>query len=258
MYVTKSEKVATRLSKLNEDGWTYSGLPGLHWEAENARTGDRKVMRRIVEEISADPRYEDFYHACINCGNCTSVCPPFKLVDFAPRIVVQKVMHAKDEPELLYQMMDQYIWSCFQCYSCWEVCPAQNNPGGLIAMLKESAVKHGLNSAKRSLEPYSKILYKVMTTGTQITPDMHSSNAPFRDWGGGKADLAHHLREERAAVPVETLAGVIDKSWNVDDRTMKELIIIEKESGVTDMVKQTLKDVAEMVEEAGEELGVPK
>ena len=155
-------------------------------------------------------------------------------------------------------MMDQYIWSCFQCYSCWEVCPAQNNPGGLVAMLKESSVKHGLGSAKRSLEPYSKILYKVMTTGTQITPDMHSSNAPFRDWGGGKADLAKHVREERAAVPVETLAGTIDKSWKVDEKTMRELITIEKEAGVTDMVKQTLKDVAEMVEEAGEELGVAK
>ena len=258
MYVTKSVKVTSRLGSLNEDGWHYSGLPGLHWEAENARTGDRKVMERIVEEVSNDPRFEDFYHACINCGNCTAVCPPFRLVDFAPRIVVQKVMHAKDEPELLYQMMDQYIWSCFQCYSCWEVCPAQNNPGGLVAMLKESAVKHGLSSAKRSLEPYSKILYKVMTTGTQITPDMHSSNAPFRDWGGGKADLAKHLREERAAVAVETLAGTIDKSWKVDERTMKELITIEKEAGVTDMVKQTLKDVAEMVEEAGEELGVRK
>ena len=125
-------------------------------------------------------------------------------------------------------------------------------------MLKESSVRHGLASARRSFEPYSKILYKVMTTGTQITPDMHSSNAPFRDWGGGKADLAKHLREERAAVAVETLAGTIDKSWKVDEKTMRELITIEKEAGVTDMVKQTLKDVAEMVEETGEELGVEK
>ena len=258
MYVTKSAKVTYRLGSLNEDGWRYSGLPGLQWEAENARTADRKVMKRIVEEVRADPRFEEFYHACINCGNCTAVCPPFRLVDFAPRVVVQKVMHAKDEPELLYQMMDQYIWSCFQCYSCWEVCPAQNNPGGLVAMLKESSVKHGLASAKRSLEPYSKILYKVMTTGTQITPDMHSSNAPFRDWGGGKADLAKHIREERAAVAVETLAGTIDKGWKVDARGRQALRTIEKEAGVTDMVKQTLKDVGDMVEEAGEELEVAK
>lgn len=256
MYFSKSMKLASRLGKLNEDGWFYGGLPGLQWEAENARKSNRALMKEIVNEIHDDPRYEEFYHACINCGNCTAVCPPFKLVDFEPRIVVQKVMHSKNEPELLYQMMDQYIWSCYQCYSCWEICPAQNNPGGLIAMLKESAVKHGLQSATRALEPYSKILYKVMVTGTQITPDMHMSSAPFRDWGGGKADLAKHLREERAVVPVQSLANVLDKSWNVDEGTMKELITIEKEAGVTDMVKKSLKDVGDMVEEAGDELGV--
>lgn len=256
MYLTKSSRVSSRLGKLNNDGWHYGGLPGLQWEAENARNGDRTVMKEIVDEVTHDARFDEFYHACINCGNCTAVCPPFRLVDFAPRIVVQKVMHAKDEPELLYQMIDQYIWSCYQCYSCWEVCPAQNNPGGLVAMLKESAVKHGLQSASRALEPYSKILYKVMVTGTQITPDMHSSNAPFKDWGGGKADLAKHLREERAVVPVETMANVIDKSWRVDKSTMKELLTIEKEAGVTEMVKKSLRDVGEMVEEEASELGV--
>lgn len=256
MYVAKTVKVASRLSRLNEDGWHYSGLPGLQWEAENARRADPKVMRAIVDEVSSDPRFGEFYNSCLNCGNCTAVCPPFRLVDFAPRIVVQKVMAAKDEPELLYQMMDQYIWSCYQCYACWEVCPAKDNPGGLVALLKESSVKHGLQSAKKALEPYSKILYKIMATGTQITPDMHSSNAPFRDWGGGKAELAKHIREENAAVPVETMAGVMDKSWRVDKSTMRELITIEKEAGVIDMVRQSLRDVADMVEEVGEELGV--
>jgi len=256
MYVTKSVKVTSRLEGINRDGWHYGGLPGLRWEADNARAGDRAVMEEIVKEISGDPRFEDFFHACINCGNCTAVCPTFKLADFAPRIVVQKVMHAKNEPELLYQMMDQYIWACFQCYSCWEVCPAQNNPGGLVAMLKESAVKHGLASAKKALEPYSKILYKIMTTGTQIAPNMHSSIAPFRDWGAGKAGLADRLPDERAALMVETMAGVTDRGWRVDTSTVKELLVIERESGMVDRVKAALKDVGELVEETAREMGV--
>jgi heterodisulfide reductase subunit C len=254
MFVTKQMKTRNRLGMLNEDGWYYGGLPGLQWEIENAKKGDRGVMREIVNELVNDPRFEEFYNFCLNCGNCTAVCPAFRIIDFAPRVVVQKVMAARDEPELLYQMLDQYIWACFQCYSCWEVCPAKNNPGGLVILLKESAVRHGLASAKRALEPYSKILYKIMLTGTQITPDMHSSIAPFRDWGGGKAELAKHLREERAAVPVKTLAEVLDKSWKVDEETMRELVIIEKEAGVIDTVKQTLKDVGEMVEEAAKGL----
>ncbi|MEM3829090.1 MAG: 4Fe-4S dicluster domain-containing protein [Conexivisphaerales archaeon] len=254
--MSHSKKVSRMLHKLNEDGWHYGGLPGLQWEAENARKAEGGIAKQVVEELYNDVRFEEFYHACINCGNCTSKCPPFRLVDFEPRIVVQKVMHAKDEPELLYQMMDQYIWACFQCYSCWEVCPAHNNPGGLVAILKEIAVRHGLNSAKKALEPYSKILYKVMTTGTQITPDMHITIALFKDWGPHKAELAKNIRAERAGVPVETMAGVMDKSWKVDEGTMKELMFIEKEAGVFDSVEKTLKDVTDMVRDTAKEAGV--
>ncbi len=252
-FATRSEKSGRRLGRLNADGWLYGGLPGLQWEVENARKADRSVMKSIREDMERHEAFKDYYHACINCGSCTAVCPAFRFADFGPRIVVQKVMHAKDEPELLYQMMDQYIWACFQCYACWDVCPAQNNPGGLVAILKESAVRHGLASAKKTLEPYSRILYRLMTTGTQITPDMHSSIAPFRDWGPHKAELAKHLREYRDAVPVESLAGVLDKSWRVDQRTMDELLTIEKEAGVIDMVKQGAKGVGDVVEEAAAE-----
>lgn len=114
-------------------------------------------------------------------------------------------------------------------------------------------MRHGLQSTQKTLEPYSRILYKLATTGTQITPDMHSSVGLFRDWGPHKAELAKHLKEYRDAVPVETLAGVMDKSWKVDRQTMDELLIIEKESGVIDMLKSSAKDVGDVVEEAAAE-----
>lgn len=249
-------KISRRVQGLNNNGWKYFGLPGLQWEIENSSEADSQLVSAIVRELLDDFRFHEFFYACINCGNCTARCPPFRFVDFSPRVVVQKVMHAKNEPELVYQMLDQYIWACFQCYSCWDVCPAHNNPGGLVAMMKELAVKHGLPSAKKTLEPYSRVLYKLMTTGTQITPDMHSSIAPFRDWGPHKAELVKHLKEERASVPVESMVGVLDKGWRVDQQTIKELLIIEKEAGVIDMVKNVSRDVGEMVEEFGKEYEV--
>ncbi len=252
-FVTRAQKARDRIDRLNEDGWLYCGLPGLQWEVENARKADRQVMRSIRDDMESHAAFHDYYRSCINCGNCTAVCPAFRFADFSPRIVAQKVMHSRDEPELLYQMVDQYIWACFQCYACWDVCPAQNNPGGLVAIIKEAAVRHGLESTKKTLEPYSRILYKLSVTGTQITPDMHSSIGPFRDWGPHKAELAKHLKEYRDAVPVETLAGVMDKSWNVDPKTVDELLTIEKESGVIDMLKSSAKDVGDVVEEAAAE-----
>ncbi len=252
-FTTRAEKARRRARRLNADGWRYGGLPGLQWEAENARKADRAVMVSIRDDMERHEAFRDYYRACINCGNCTAVCPAFRFIDFAPRIVVQKVMHSRHEPELLYQMVDQYIWACFQCYACWDVCPAHNNPGGLIAIIKEAAVRHGLESTRKTLAPYSRILYKLTTTGTQITPDMHSSVALFRDWGPHKVELAKHLKEYRDAVPVASLAGVTDKSWNVDPRTMDELLIIEKESGVIEMLKSSGKDVGDVVEEAAAE-----
>lgn len=253
VFTTRTEKARRRADQLNEDGWRYGGLPGLQWEVENARKADRKVMLSILRDVEHHEAFHEYYHSCINCGNCTAVCPAFRFADFGPRVVVQKVMHAHNEPELLYQMVDQYIWACFQCYACWDVCPAHNNPGGLVAIIKEAAVRHGLQSTQKTLESYSRILYRLNTTGTQITPDMHSSIALFRDWGPHKAELAKHLKEYRDAVPVESLAGVMDKSWNIDLKTMDELLTIEKESGVIDMLKSAAKDVGDVVEEAAAE-----
>lgn len=257
LFATRAAKVRRRLARLNADGWVYGGLPGLQWEVGNARKAPRELHLSIRADMQRHAAYHDYFRACINCGNCTAVCPAFRFADFSPRVVVQKVMHAQSEPELLFQMVDQYIWACFQCYSCWDVCPAQNNPGGLVAIIKEAAVRHGLDSTKKALEPYSRILYKLMTTGTQITPDMHSNIAPFRDWGPHKAELAQHLKEYRNAVPVESLAGVHDKSWRVDPRTMQELLIIEKEAGVIAMVQQSAAGVGDVVAEAAEEAALP-
>src|SRR5579885_932946 len=67
-----SKKVSRMLQRLNEDGWHYGGLPGLQREAENARSADRALIHEIAKELREDVRFEEFYHACINCGNCTS------------------------------------------------------------------------------------------------------------------------------------------------------------------------------------------
>lgn len=98
-FTTRAQKARHRARRLNQDGWLYGGLPGLQWEVENARKADRKVMQSIRDDMEHHEAFHDYYHACINCGNCTAVCPAFRFTDFGPRIVVQKVMHSRDEPE---------------------------------------------------------------------------------------------------------------------------------------------------------------
>jgi len=95
-FLTRAEKARTRLGRLNQQGWLYGGLPGLQWEVENARKADPEVMRSIRDDVQSHAAFHDYYRACINCGNCTAVCPAFRFADFGPRIVVQKVMHSRE------------------------------------------------------------------------------------------------------------------------------------------------------------------
>src|SRR5579875_2812814 len=93
-----------------------------------------------------------------------------------------------------------------------------------------------------------------MTTGPQITPGMPMLFAPLRDGGAHQAELVKNIRTERQSVPVESMWGVMDKGWRVPKRTMLELFVIERESGDLDSVRNSSKDVVEMVEDAGREL----
>jgi hypothetical protein len=59
-------------------------------------------------------------------------------------------------------------------------------------------------------------------------------------------------------VPVSSMNGVMDKSWKVDDQTMKELMTIHKEAGIWESIKNTLKDVVDMINETAKEKGLQK
>jgi heterodisulfide reductase subunit C len=152
-----------------------------------------------------------------------------------------------NDPELVDSMMDEYIWACAQCFACSTICPFLNNPGGAVAIMREIAVRRGLHSAKKVLRPYSRILYKLFTTGTQLSPDMLQPDF-FRDWGPNELDIAEDLELKRKAIPIETLHS-IDSAWTMDEETAKELYIIHKESGVLKMIKQVQPDTAYLVAE---------
>ena len=71
-FATRGQKARERLDRLNEEGWLYGGLPGLQWEAENARRADRELMRSIRDDMASHAAFHDYYRSCINCGNCTA------------------------------------------------------------------------------------------------------------------------------------------------------------------------------------------
>jgi heterodisulfide reductase subunit C len=186
---------------------------------------------RLWEEVKADARFPDYLYGCYECGICVAACPSARFYDFSPRKIAQAA--AREDIDLIYEQMNDDVWNCSQCFSC-NRCPRQNSPGGLITILREVSVNNGLKSAKRAIEGYSRIIYKVMGTGTQVSPDMLQPDA-FPDWGPQVRDVSKDLDLWRRALPPETL-HTTSTGWDVAEETLVELYLIWHYTGVMDMI----------------------
>ncbi len=147
--------------------------------------------------------------------------------------------------------MQEDIWECSQCFSCLR-CPRGNNPGGIITIMREVSVSNGLASATEALGGYSRIIYKIMSTGTQVSPDMLQRDA-FPDWGPETGDVSDNLDLWRRALPAETM-HTTSTSWEVSERTLVELYLIWISTGALDMIAEIDRPLHSMLSELMEEL----
>lgn len=203
---------------------------------------------RMFEEMKADIRFPDYIFGCYECGICVAACPSARFYDFSPRRIAQAV--GRQDVELVFQQMQEDIWECSQCFSCLR-CPRGNNPGGLITIMREVAINNGLASAREALEGYTRIIYKIMSTGTQVSPDMLQPDA-FPDWGPEVKDVSENLDLWRRALPPET-HHTTKTGWQVDARTLVELYLIWHNTGALDMIADVDEGLHMILEEVMEE-----
>lgn len=209
----------------------------------------------LFNQVKADPRYDSYLYGCYECGICVAACPSARFYDFSPRKIAQAL--AREDVQLFYEQLNDDIWNCSQCFSCLR-CPRQNNPGGLITIMREVAVNNGLKTTKEALAGYTRIIYKIMTTGTQVSPDMLQEDA-FPDWGPQVKEVSDNLALWRRALPPETM-HTTSLSWDVEERTMRELYAIWKLTGTLDMIgelDESLHDIMEeIMDDALEDSGI--
>lgn len=203
---------------------------------------------RIVNQVFDDARFPHYLYGCYECGICVAACPSARFYDFSPRRIAQAA--ARRDIELLFQQIEEDVWECSQCFSCLR-CPRGNNPGGIITVMREVAVSNGLKSAKTALEGYSRIIYKIMSTGTQVSPDMLQPDA-FPDWGPEVKDVSENLSLWRRALPPET-HHTTSTSWEVAESTILELYVIWLETGALDMIREIDPSIHMILEEIMEE-----
>jgi len=207
-----------------------------------------EVKLRLFDQVKGDMRFGDYLYGCYECGICVAACPSAKFYDFSPRRIAQAA--AREDVDLFYQQMQEDIWECSQCFSCLR-CPRGNNPGGIITIMREVAVRNGLASAKQALVGYSRIIFKIMSTGTQVSPDMLRPDA-FPDWGPETGDVADNLDLWRRALPPETM-HTTSAGWSVADRTLVELYVIWLETGALDMIAEVDRGLHSILQELMEE-----
>ena len=189
---------------------------------------DREQLQSIFDDIQSDIRYDFELNGCLNCGICTATCPSAHYYDFSPREIVQLLW--TENLEGIHDAMQEKIWACAQCYTCAARCPFDNSPGGLIMLMREAAIKHGMESAKNVLRPFSRVMLKLVTTGNQLSPNMITADA-FADWGPNVSKIDAPLELLRKAIPMPTL-NTMDTAWVVNLKTSIELYTIWEMTGV--------------------------
>ncbi|MDH5647900.1 MAG: 4Fe-4S dicluster domain-containing protein, partial [Candidatus Heimdallarchaeota archaeon] len=204
--------------------------------------------KRLYLEARNDPRWPHNIYGCYECGICVAACPSARFYDFSPRKFAQAA--SREDFELLYEMMNDDVWECSQCYSCTR-CPRQNSPGGIITLLREVAVNNGLSTARKAMEGYERVIYKIMATGTQVTPDMLKPDA-FPDWGPEVKETAENLDVLRKAIP-DSVMHTTETAWKVGDKTILELYMIWAMTGALDIVSAVDENLAMIIEEIMED-----
>src|SRR5512144_1446830 len=175
----------------------------------------RTKLEKIFADLQSDMRYDHELHGCLNCGICTATCPSAHYYDYSPREIVQLLW--TENLEGIYDAMQEKIWSCAQCYTCAARCPFQNSPGGLVMIMREVAIKHGMQSAKDVLRPFSRVMLKLISTGNQLSPAMINKDHSA-DWGPNISKVEAPLKLLRKAIPMPTL-NTTATAWEVNLRT---------------------------------------
>ncbi len=103
-----------------------------------------KKVDKIHERTEKIKEHFDlkFLNECYSCGACNNDCPPAKLTKFNPNEIIGRIL----EGEIDEVIKDPIIWSCLDCYVCYELCPMKTGLVDVFTILRNLASKYGYTS----------------------------------------------------------------------------------------------------------------
>jgi len=118
-------------------------------EAEKIFIGglhEKLVEDKVIDESQLDPDFAEQIRkyggkdvmTCLQCGNCTGVCPISLRIDYKTRNIIKCCQFGLKKYTLGTQ------WVCATCYRCYEHCPADLNPAEVMIALRHIAIREGI------------------------------------------------------------------------------------------------------------------
>jgi heterodisulfide reductase subunit C len=104
------------------------------------------VEDKVIDESQLEPGFPEEIQkyggkdvmTCLQCGNCTGVCPISLKIDYKTRNIIKCCQFGLKKYTLGTQ------WVCATCYRCYEHCPADLNPAEVMIALRHIAVREGI------------------------------------------------------------------------------------------------------------------
>ena len=97
---------------------------------------------------------------CLQCGNCTGVCPISLKIDYKTRSIIKYCQFGLKKFTLGTR------WVCATCYRCYEHCPADINPAEVMIALRHIAIREGV------IPPFIKVAAtNLVKYGQSVKPD---------------------------------------------------------------------------------------
>ena len=114
-----------------------------------------ELRKEINERLSK--LQDEISDYCYQCAKCTSGCEAHKLLELEPHKIVALLKRG-----LIDEMVNsEVIWTCMNCFKCWERCPQKVAPVEILNTLKNMAVASG----KQIPGKYTAMLQSILATG---------------------------------------------------------------------------------------------
>ncbi len=97
---------------------------------------DQEFARWVTEVMGGGERLK----RCIQCGQCSAVCPVSDSMDYTPR----RLMRLAREGFKKEVLTSNTPWLCASCYGCTVVCPQNIKLTDVMYSLKQRAIQEGI------------------------------------------------------------------------------------------------------------------